>query len=221
MGGLDAPLPHEEPLLVVLPRSTGAAEGIRRFVSRPEVKAYLLPAPWFLEDAGVDLPAALPDVPTFTLENLDRVLEAAQRLCTPEVLRERAESLWRASDERVRQHFLKRGALQVLAGMFGGGTKTVDVPPPEEFVRDRVHEHRFEVQYRLAKDRGEGLYPAPPEEGSVVVYPFDPESALVRKQHALGPRDGAVLEVFAYVWQHDRHRALCAAVAQDVGGRLL
>ena len=218
---MDGPLPHEEPLLVVLPRGTGAAEGIRRFLSRSEVKAYVLPPPWFLEDAGVDLPAALPDVRAFTLENLDRVLEAARRLCTPAVLTERAQSLWRAADERVRQHFLKRGAMQVLAGMFGGGPKTVDVPPPEEFVRDRVHEHRFEVQYRLAQDRGPGIFPAPPEEGSVVVYPFDPDNALVRAQHALGPRDGAVLEVFAYVWQHDRHRALCAAVASDLGGRLL
>ena len=218
---MDGTLPHEEPLCVVLPRGRAAADGIRRFLSRPEVKAYTLPEPWFLEPAGVDLPAALPDVCAFTLENLDRVLAAAERLCTRQVLDERAQRLWHEVPESVRQHFLKRGTLQVLAGIFRMGPKTAEVPPPEEFVQDRIHEHRFEVQYRLAKDRGEGVYPAPPEEGSVVVYPFDPQNTLVRKQHALGPQAGPILEVFAYVWQHDRHRALWTSVAAELGARLL
>jgi hypothetical protein len=111
--------------------------------------------------------------------------------------------------------------MRVLAGIVRMGPKTAEVPPPEEFVRDRIHEHRFEVQYRLAKDRGEGIYPVAPEEGSVVVYPFDPENTPVRKQHALGLDAGPILEVFAYVWQHDRHRALWASVAADLGARLL
>jgi hypothetical protein len=218
---MDSPLPHEEPLCIVLPRGTSAGSALRRFLARPEVKAYAFPEPWFLEPAGVDLLAALPDVRAFTPENLDRVLDAAVRVCTPDALAERSAQLWREADERVRQYFLKRGTLGVLAGIFRMGPKTVEVPPPAEFVADRVHEHRFEVQYRLARDRGEGVFPAPPEEGSVVVYPFDPENRAARAQHGLGSDVGPILEVFAYVWQHDRHRALWASVAADLGARLL
>lgn len=214
-------LPHEEPLLVALPRGRTAAEGLRAFLDRPEVRGYTLPAPWYLEAAGVDLAAALPDVRTVTPENLGRVLEASARACTREVLERRCRRLWLEADERVRQHFLQRGALAQFAGIFRLGPRSVELPPPPEFVADRVHEHRFEIQYRLSAERGSEEYLAPPEEGSVAVYPFDPEGRLVKQERGLADDGGPILEAFAYVWQHERHRALWSSVAADLGGRLL
>jgi hypothetical protein len=101
------------------------------------------------------------------------------------------------------------------------GPRSIAFPPTEEFVADRIHEHRFEVQYRLAKDRGAEDFPAPPEEGSVIAYPFDLANDVARKELDLDGDSGPILEVFAYVWQHDRHRALWQSIAQDLGARLL
>ena len=218
---MDPFFPHEQPLYVALPRGTTAGAAVEHVLSRPEVKAYALPAPWFLEPVGVDLLSALPDLRSITPADVDRVLEAAGRLCTRSLLEARSRELWLEADERVRQHFLKRGTLQVLAGIFRMGPRSIDLPPTQEFVADRVHEHRFEVQYRLSPERGGETYPAPPEEGSVIVYPFDLENRLARKELGLDGNAGPILEVFAYVWQQDRHRALWQSVARDLGARLL
>jgi hypothetical protein len=217
---VDTLLPHERPLYLVLPRGTTAGAALAQALSRPGVVAYALPEPWFLEPAGVDLLGALPDVRSITLEDVERVLAMAERLCTRPVLEERSLRLWREADERVRQHFLKRGALQVLAGIFHVGPRSVHLPPPAEFVADRVHEHRFEAQYRLAKRRDGEDYPAPPEEGSVVAYPFDLDNDVARRELGLDRDTGPILEVFAYVWQHDRHRAFWQSAAADLGARL-
>jgi hypothetical protein len=218
---VDAFLPHEQPLYLVLPRGTTAGTALERVLARPEVKAYALPTPWFLEPAGVDLLAALPELRSITAQNVGRVLEAAERLCTRPVLEERSRQLWHEADERVRQHFLKRTMAQVIAGLFRVGPRSNTLPPTEEFVADRIHEHRFEVQYRIAPERGGEEYPAPPEEGSVVAYPFDLKNDVARRELNLDRDSGHILEVFAYVWQHDRHRALWQSVAADLGARLM
>lgn len=214
-------LPHERPVYVVLPAGASAGAALARFLARPEVRTYRLPSPWFLEAAGVDLPAALRGVRAVEASSVETVLEAAERLCTPALLAQRVARQWREADEQVRQHFLKRSTLQLLAGIFRFGPRTRDLAPPPEFVADRIHECGFEVQYRLEPERGAEEYPAPPEEGSLVAYPFDPRNELARRELGLGAATGPILEAFAYVWQHARHRALWQAFADDLGAHLL
>jgi hypothetical protein len=218
---MDPFLPHERPLYLVLPRGLPAGAAIERALARPEITTYALPQPWFLEPAGVDLLAALPGVRAITAQNVDQVLATAERLCTRPILQERSLKLWREADERVRVHFLKRSTMQVLAGIFRIVPRSISLPPTDEFVADRIHEHRFEVEYRLVRERGPEDYPAPPEEGSVIAYPFDLQNDVARKELNLDRDTGPILEVFAYVWQHDRHRALWQSIAQDLGARLL
>ena len=218
---MDPFFPHEQPLYVVLPRgrrparpSNTCSRARRSRRTRCRRRGSSSRSAW---TSSPRCRTSGPSRPT----DVERVLEAAGRLCTRSLLEARSLELWREADERVRQHFLKRGTLQVLAGIFRMGPRSIDLPPTEEFVADRVHEHRFEVQYRLSPERGGETYPAPPEEGSVIVYPFDLENRLARKELGLDGDVGPILEVFAYVWQHDRHRALWQSVAQDLGARLV
>lgn len=212
-------LPHERPSYVVLPRGVLTGEALAAFLRRPEVCAYSLPPLWCLEPAGVNLLAALPAVPSLTRETLPAVLEAAERLCTRAALEALVARVWREADEQVRQHFLKRGTWSVFASIFRLGPRSTHLPPPPEFVAERVREQRIEVQYRLAPRPLAEPTPAPAEEGSLIAYPFDAHGELARRELGLPP-GGAVLEAFAYAWDHERHRALWQAFATEVGGRL-
>ena len=115
---------------------------------------------------------------------------------------------------RVREFFLRRPTLAVLATFFMVGRTLTGLPPPPLFVADQVHEARFEAVYRLYPLPGAQGDPAvPAEEASIVFYPFDPEDADARAE-APGIRPGeVVVEVFAYEAGRARHRALLASVA--------
>lgn len=214
-------LPHERPDHIVLPRGIDLAGALVRATRHADVHAWALPPLWFLERAGVDLPAALPEVRVLTPDTLGAVLAALGRLCTPAALGALAERVWREADERVRQHFLQQGALTILKGIFRLGPKGKDLPPPADFVRERVYEHRLELQYRLAPQGPRADLPAPPEEGSLIVYPFDLAGDLGAAELGLGAEHGPLIECFAYGWQHQRHRAFWEGLASDLGGRVL
>jgi hypothetical protein len=218
------PLPHERPDHIVLPLGAGVAElaaALAHATRHADVRSYALPAPWFLERAGVDLAAALPHVRTLAPDTLGAVLETLARLCTPAALSALAERVWREADERVRQHFLQQGAVSVLKGIFRLGPRSVQLAPPAEFVKERVYEHRLELVYRLAPQGPRADLPAPPEEGSLIVYPFDLAGALGAAELGLAAAHGPVIECFAYGWQHARHREFWERLAADVGGRVL
>ena len=216
---MTAPFPHEKPILLVLSASETAAEGILAFLARTEVRHHVFPPLWFLDGSGVDLPAAIPDVASVTTETLPRVLKSAERLSTAEVLRAHGLRVWREADEQVRHYYLKRTTLQTFAAIFKVAPAAKDREPPPEFWEDRIHEHRFEVEYRLAREPQPAEAPAPGEEGSIVFYPFDPPNAAARRDAGLPEGAGVVLEVFAYAWQRERHVALCESLARAQGWR--
>ena len=217
---MDGPLPHERPAYLLLPRGADLGALLAQALAHPDVRVGALPPLWFLDPAGIDLVGALPGVRALTAEGLPRLVEALRRLCTPEALATCAQRTWRAADAHVRTHFLKLGALKTVAAMFGLGAKSRDHAPPEAFVAEQVRVHRLEVQYRLAPEPAPEPTPAPPEEGSLIVYPFDLDGRLARREQGLPAEGGPVIELFAYAWQHERHRAFWARLASDFGGEL-
>lgn len=217
---MDAPLPHERPLYLPLPPGADLGVALARALAHPDVRVTALPPLWFLDPAGIDLVAALPDVRALTVESLPHVVEALRRLCTPGALEACVQRTWRAADQHVRAHFLKQGALKSFASFFGLGAKSRDSAPPESFVAEQVRIHRLEIQYRLAPEPAPDPTPAPPEEGSLIVYPFDLDGMLARRELGLSAGGGPVIEVFAYAWQQDRHVAFWRRLAEELGTEL-
>lgn len=220
MGAMDGPLPHERPAYLLLARGADLGAALAHALAHPEVRVAALPPLWFLDAAGIDLVAALGDLRQFDTQALPRVLATVGRLCTREALIALAERTWREVGEQVRQHYLKRGTLKTFASIFGLGAKSRNVGPPEEFVAEQVRIQRLEIQYRLAPQPMEPPPPAPAEEGSLIVYPFDLEGALARRELGLAQDGGPVIELFAYAWQHERHAAFWSRLAADLGGAL-
>lgn len=212
---------HEEPILVVLPANEPAATALGKVVADPEVRHVQLPPLWRFDAAGIDLPAALPDCRAITEQNLQKVLTVLLRLCTPEHLDELVAREWSLADERVRQHYLRLGIGQTFAAIFRVAPRTVERAPPPLFRYDRVHEHAFEVQYRLARLEDPADFRAPDEEGSIVLYPFDPVNAGAREEAGIGQEGGVVLEAFAYEPARARHRAFLERVAAGHGWRVV
>jgi hypothetical protein len=212
---------HERPILVVLRGGERPGEALRALLSAPAVRQHLLPAPWALERAGIDLRPVLPDVTSVTLGTLPRVLETVTRLATPECLEALVESTWKGAEESVRAWYLRRGLVGTLRAMFRVGPRTVDETPPAAFREDRVKENGFVVEYRLDPLPGSGNPLAPAEEASIAVYPFDLADATGRREAGLPPGDEAVLEVFAYQAGRDAHRAFLEGIARVTGWRVV
>ena len=61
---------------------------------------------------------------------------------------------------------------------------------------------------------------APDEEGTIVLYPFDPANASAREEAGVAADSGVVLEAFAYEPARERHRAFCQMVAAEHGWRV-
>ncbi len=212
---------HEEPILLVLPADRPLAEALPAFLDHPDVRHYALPPLWCLDPAGIDLPAALPQVRTITRDNVGEVVETLQRLCTPEHLDGLVLRAWREADERVRQHHLGLTIGQTFATIFKMRRATIDQSAPESFRRDRIHENGFEIQYRLVASDAVDDFRAPEQEGSLMCYPFDPANAEAREEHGLGEGDGAVLEAFAYERGREQHRAFLEGLAAQQGWRVI
>jgi hypothetical protein len=202
---------NERPIVVVLRPGEPPGEALRSLLSHPVVRQHWMPPLWALDRAGIDLPAALPDVTSITLGTLPRVVDTLMRLATKEVLDRRVRELWRSVDEQVRHFYLRRGLRQTLATMFRVGPRTLDVAPPPAFVVDRVHESAFEVQYRIEPKPEPTNVLAPEHEATVVLYPFRP---------VLEPDAEPSLEVFAYDEGRARHRAALEDVARTTGWRV-
>jgi hypothetical protein len=212
---------HEEPILLVLPPDQALERALPAFVGHPEVRHHQLPPLWALDRAGIDLPAALPGVASVTRETLGEVVAALLRLCSAERLDALVARAWREADERVRQHHLELGMGQTFAVIFKLGVPTVERPPARSFRRDRIHEHGFEIQYRLAAPETTRDVRAPDHEASLIWYPFDPANEEARSEFGLGEGRGAVLEVFAYERAREQHRDFLAGVAAQNGWDLV
>ncbi len=214
------PWSHEQPLLLVLPADVAVEAALPELLTAPEILHLALPPLWALDKAGVDLPAALPDCKGATLDTLEDVLGTLLRLCDDALLRQLVQRTWLTAEERVRQHYLQLGVGQTMAMIFKAGPKTRDREPPAEFIRDRIIENGYEIQYRLAPEGDVPDWRAPPHEGTLTIYPFDPAAAASRKEAGVGPGSGAVLEIFAYEAGRDRHRDYWRRVASARGWQL-
>jgi hypothetical protein len=218
---MNQPLDHEHPLLLVLRDGDRPSDAFLALLDHPEVRLHQWPAPWSFERAGIDLPAALPDLRTITRERLPQVLDVLLRLHTPQALDALVRQIWRGADERVRAFFLKRPVLSTFASTVGMAPKSVEIAPPEEFVAGQVIVHRFELEYRL-QSAGEVADPlAPPEEGSLVLYPFDPANQAARREANLPEGTAPILEAFAYGAGRAGHRRVLEDIAHARGWQVI
>jgi len=213
------PFSHEQPILLVLPPGDRVEVVLPQVLADPEIHHVAYPAVWVLDKAGIDLPAAAPGLRTINIETLEQAVGALLRLCDEARLDGLVDRTWREVDERVRQHYLDLGIARSFAQIFKLAPGSANVPPPAAFRRDRIHENGFDIQYRLAREDGDRDLRAPPEEGSIVLYPFDPPNAEARTEAGLEPEGGAVLEIFAYESGRDRHLAYWEGVAARGGWR--
>jgi len=208
---------HEQPILLVLPPGESIAEVLPRILADGEIRHLAFPPPWCLDKAGIDLPAAAPGLRTIDLDSLETALRTLLRLCDQAELDALVARTWAEVDERVRQHYLSLGIGRTFAQIFKLAPRSEDVAPPASFRRDRVHENGFDVQYRLVRDDAPRDLRAPPEEGSLVLYPFDPANEEARREAGLEEGTGTVLEIFAYEWGRERHLAYWQGVAARSG----
>ena len=227
MSSSDTPA-EERPLLLLLPGPEALAPALRAILSHEQVRAFALPAVWDLQWGGLNAYQALPDVPRLELGTLDALVAYLRESATPEVLEAHVTKMWGLVSERVREWYLKRGALSVLGSIFKLTRPGRSFDPPAAFVRDRVLEARFEAAYRLHTVPGATRHvDAPPEEASVVLYPFDLTDELGRAEagsavQGLGAKaSGAALEIFAYEAGRERHRQLLEVVAAEHGWRAI
>ncbi len=190
-------------------------------LAEPEIRHFALPPLWTLDKSGVDLAAALPEVRSVSLETLEEVLGSLIRLCDAQELDAIVAREWAAVDERVRQYYLKASIGQTFAMIFKLAPRSIELDPPPAFRRDRIHENGFQVEYRLARAAEERDFRAPEEEGSVVVYPFDPANEEARTEAGLEPGSGTVLEIFPYESGRARHREVWEAIAARHGATVV
>ncbi len=208
---------HEDPLYVVLPPTLAAGEALARFLSDEHIRHYQLPAVWSFERSGLDLPTAMPDVACVTHENLAEFVRDLTLLCDGPTLDRLVVRTWQTVDEAVRDHYLQRSTLQTFAAIFRVAPRSIEQEPPPVFRADRIHDHGFELQYRLSGDRTPSSTVAPVEEGSLIYYPFDPANASGREEGGLPEGEGVVFEAFAYVDGRERHREVLEAIGRDIG----
>lgn len=212
---------HETPIYIELPVGADPGTEIVRLLDDARVRHYVLPSMWQFERAGFDMTAAMPEVPSLTRDNLPRFLEDLTLLCDSTALDRLVNRLWLEVEESVRDHYLKRGTLQTMASIFRMAPRSNETAPPPSFRSDRIHDHGFELQYRLAHEGGANTPGVVQEEGSLMYYPFDPANAAGRREGGLREGDGVVLEAFAYDASRERHRSVFEAVGASVGWRIV
>lgn len=209
---------HETPILLLLPERTPLATGLAAVLDRPEVRQVAWPSPWQLDEHGLDLCLARPDVASIDRSTLQQAVEAWLELAQPEALEAHVQRQWQAVDDRVRDYYLGRSALAVLAGAFRMGRALRTHAPPPAFRRDRVFEAAVPFAYRLARADGPHDPRAPAEEATLSFHPYDPEGVEARNEAGLDAGRGPVLEIYAYASGRRRHLELAQAVARDHAG---
>lgn len=212
---------HERALLLVLGEGDRPADAFLALLDHPDVVAYALPAPWAFERAGVDLLEAMPDLETLTRENLPEALDTLVRLHDAPTLEAVVRKTWLEAEEQVRAFFLQRSVLSTFAGIFRFGPRTREVPPPPVFVEEQIYIHKCELVYRIRRGPEPRPIVAPPEEGSLVFYPFDVANAAVRRDVGLGEGNAPVLEAYAFAPARDQHRRILEEVAAGKGWRVV
>jgi len=215
------PFEHERALLLVLRERDAPADAFLALLDHPDVRLHQWPAPWTFERAGIDLAAAVPDLETITRERLPQVLEVLTRLHTKEALDTIVANAWRSAGEPVRAFFLKRPVLATFASTVRLAPRSVELPPPPDFVTGQIFMHRFEMEYRLRPGDEPQDPAAPPEEGSLVYYPFDPADAAARREAGLPEGRAPILEAFAYAAGRARHRRVLEDVAHGRGWKVV
>jgi hypothetical protein len=210
-------------MLLVVPDRGRIAAAVRAVLAHDRVRAWTLPPLWTLAWDGVDAVRDLPAIRHVDLETVGPVVSYLLAASTPEGLERHVAREWERAGNRVREFFLRRSALAVFSSILRMGTPSAEVAPPPLFRSDAIHVAKFEAAYRLhvvpgAVARAE----APPEEASLVFYPFDPENAEGRAEAGLDPKGReAALEVFAYDAGRTRHREHLQAVAREQGWRVV
>jgi len=211
---------HERAIFLALPPGVSAAAAFRAVLTSAEVRAHDFPALWDLSVGAIDILRDVPSVATVTVDALDALFAYFARVGTPEALDALVTRTWAEIPDRVREYWLGRGAFSVLKGIFRVGPRAADVDPPAAFRADRRANARFEATYRLHEVPGAHPNPfAPPEEGSLVLYPFDVRNVEGRAEAGLPPSGSeTILEVFAYEAGRERHRRFLASVAASMPG---
>ncbi len=214
---------HERAIFLVLPRAVSAADAFRRVLTHEEVRAHAFPAPWDVAWGNVDVVRDVPAISTIDLASLDALFTYFARAGTSAALDTLVTRTWAEIPDRVREYWLGRGPLSIMAGLFRVGPKAKDVAPPPGFRDDRRAASRFEATYRLHAMPGARENPmAPPEEGSLVVYPFDVRNVAARAEAGLASDAGeTIVEIFAYESGRERHRRVVESVATSIGARVL
>jgi hypothetical protein len=218
------PFPSQErPIFLVLPGRARIADAFRAVLSHENVRAWAMPPLWDLAWGEIEALKGVPDVRHVDLETVGRVVAHLLAAGTPEARERHVARTWAEASPRVREFFLKRSAVAVVASLMRVGKPSAACEPPPQFRSDAVHEARFEAAYRLHTVPGAAAHPeAPPEEASLVFYPFDPENADGRAEAGLDPKGReAVLEAFAYDAGRTRHREHLQAVARANGWRVV
>lgn len=215
---MKAPDDHERALVLALKPDAHPAEAFEALLEHPDVRAWQLPAPWAFEPSGLDLLEARPRLGGIERATLREALDGLLALATPEALDGLTEREWHAVPEPVRQFYLKRSAGTVVASILRLAPKSAAETPPAAFRQVQVFFARFEMEYRLDRrdDEPRAMH-APPEEGSLILYPFDVENGAMRQALGLPEQGGAVLEAFAYEGGRERHRRVFEDVAASRG----
>ena len=211
---------HETPILLILPAEARVEAELPRLLAEEGIRHVAFPPLWALDRTGVDLPAALPGCRAITLETLEDALGTLIRLCDDVQLDTLVRRMWQEVDERVRQHYLGLGVGAAMASLLKVGVNTREKDPPPSFIRDRIAENGFEMQYRLVPGDEPFDWTAPPHEGTLTVYPFDPAGAATREESGVAAGSGTVLEIFAYNDGRERHRAYWQGIADAKGWTL-
>lgn len=213
---------HERALLLVLKDGSHPAEAFEALLDHPEVRAWQLPPLWALDHAGIDLIGARPQLGSIRRENLRETLDALLALADEAALERLSARLWREVEEPVRQFYLNRSFGGVFASMMKMAPSSRDLPPSAGFKQAQVFLNRFEMEYRLDRPVGQAPEPtAPPEEGSLVLYPFDVRDTYARGEVGLPEGGGPTLEVFAYAGGRERHTRVFEDLARGHGWHVL
>jgi len=210
-------------MFLVLPPGASLAGAMRAALTHAEVRAFALPALWDLHWGSLDALRDVPSVATVDLAALDDLVGWFARAGTPEAFDAFVTRSWAEIPDRVREYWLGRGPFAVMAGLFRVGPKAAQIAPPAGFRADRRAFARFEITYRLhALPGARADDTAPPDEGSLVAYAFDPRNVAARAEAGLPDSGGeTLLEAFAYEAGRARHRRFLESVAASIGARVL